>query len=56
MKRRRHPVSTTVANVYDDLSILALGYDLRAVFHDQNHMFLLCASSTVLFEPCVRAK
>jgi hypothetical protein len=49
-----------VANAYDDLSILTLGDDLRAVFHDQNHMLLLCTPGTVLVgevgESCVRAE
>jgi hypothetical protein len=41
-------IGTTVANAYDDLSVLPLGNDLRAVFHDQNHVLLLCTPSTVL--------
>jgi hypothetical protein len=50
MKRMRHPIRTTVANANDDLPTSALGNDLRTVFRDQNHMLLLCTSSTVLVD------
>jgi hypothetical protein len=42
--------STTGANVHTTTCpyLPPLGNDLRAVFHNQNHMLLLCTSSAVL--------
>jgi hypothetical protein len=51
MKHRRYPASsTTGANVHTTTCpyLPPLGNDLRAVFHNQNHMLLLCTSSAVL--------